>query len=265
MPLEKSSSKSAFKHNVKTLMNEIGKSPHVQSREQALAIAYETKRRGRAMGGLAPAMTQAFNPMGVAANPGASANVPLAPPSTVASLGVNTAMGGARPFKKGGVSGIPSVPKMGTKMTTGPLVSAVPGRTDKHLTHVPSGSYVVPADIVSGHGQGNTLAGMNALHNLFRMDTAGKSSVKNFPSRPVGASKFKKGGNAEEHVGKPTKVILAGGELVIPPGNVHETMERLHGKKLTLDQAHKLCDKWVIAERKRLIKTLKKLPGPAQD
>jgi len=40
-----------FKQNVRTLMGEIGKSPHVQSRAQALAIAY-SKERGRAEGGI---------------------------------------------------------------------------------------------------------------------------------------------------------------------------------------------------------------------
>src|SRR4029453_18168588 len=39
-----------FKENVRTLMHEVGKSPHVQSREQALAIAY-AKERGRQEGG----------------------------------------------------------------------------------------------------------------------------------------------------------------------------------------------------------------------
>lgn len=54
MPLDKSSSPSAFKKNVGTLMGEIGTSPHVQSRAQSLAIAYSIKRRNRAEGG--PAM-----------------------------------------------------------------------------------------------------------------------------------------------------------------------------------------------------------------
>lgn len=51
MPLIKSGSDKAFNTNVKTLMNDVGKSPHVQSKAQALAIAYETKRRARAEGG----------------------------------------------------------------------------------------------------------------------------------------------------------------------------------------------------------------------
>ena len=40
-----------FKENVRTLMGEIGQSPHVQSRQQALAIAY-SKERGHARGGI---------------------------------------------------------------------------------------------------------------------------------------------------------------------------------------------------------------------
>jgi hypothetical protein len=40
MPLKKSASKKAFKENVETLIKEVGKSPHVQSKDQALAVAY---------------------------------------------------------------------------------------------------------------------------------------------------------------------------------------------------------------------------------
>ena len=47
MPLEKSRSEKAFKRNVSTLMKEVGASPHVQSRKQALAIAYDIKRKAR--------------------------------------------------------------------------------------------------------------------------------------------------------------------------------------------------------------------------
>lgn len=54
MPLQHSKTDSAFKSNVKTLMGEVGASPHVKSRDQALAIAYAVKRRGRATGGPAP-------------------------------------------------------------------------------------------------------------------------------------------------------------------------------------------------------------------
>ena len=50
MPLRKGKSKAAFKANVETLMGEVGKSPHVQSRKQALAIAYSKARGGKRHG-----------------------------------------------------------------------------------------------------------------------------------------------------------------------------------------------------------------------
>ena len=38
----------------------------------------------------------------------------------------------------------------------GPLRAKVPGRTDRMNIHVYGGSYVIPADVVSGLGEGNT-------------------------------------------------------------------------------------------------------------
>ena len=67
------------------------------------------------------------------------------------------------------------------------------------------------------------------------------------------------GGRHDGHIGTPTPVHLAGGELVIPPGNL---MQVVHPD---LKVAHKIMDKWVIQERKKLRKTLAKLPGPVKD
>ncbi len=46
-----------------------------------------------------------------------------------------------------------------TMHVSGLLNSAGPGRTDTINTNVPAGAYVIPADVVSGLGEGNTLAG----------------------------------------------------------------------------------------------------------
>jgi hypothetical protein len=48
MPLLHSASKKARNQNVRTLMHEVGESPHVQSRKQAIAIAYSEQRRAKA-------------------------------------------------------------------------------------------------------------------------------------------------------------------------------------------------------------------------
>jgi hypothetical protein len=47
------------------------------------------------------------------------------------------------------------------------------GRADKLIMSVPRGSYVVPADVVSGMGQGNTMAGAKKLRDI--MPRPGKS------------------------------------------------------------------------------------------
>src|SRR5882757_6598487 len=63
MPLDHSKSPGAFRANVSTLMHDVGKSPHVQSREQALAIAFNTARRAgakMASGGFTPPMGERF-------------------------------------------------------------------------------------------------------------------------------------------------------------------------------------------------------------
>src|ERR1700691_5886117 len=183
MPLQKGSSQSTIGSNIKELHT--GKTyAHTSSKfgkkdadRQAIAIAMSEagKTKGRAFGGVAPQMggmlAQASNPMMPSNNMPAPNAMPqnaingvaggLAQPAMgMPPMGINASTpglnagvpgpAGARPFAFGG--GVNQPPKT----FKGPIVSAVPGRTDKHLTKVPSGSFVIPADIVSGHGQGNT-------------------------------------------------------------------------------------------------------------
>lgn len=49
----------------------------------------------------------------------------------------------------------------------GPIHAAVGGRTDHLPMTVESGSYVIPADVVSAGGEGNTLAGFKVLRRTF--------------------------------------------------------------------------------------------------
>jgi len=50
--------------------------------------------------------------------------------------------------------------------------SAVPGRTDMHDVYVAAGSYVIPADVVSGCGEGNTINGALKISELLKRDDA---------------------------------------------------------------------------------------------
>lgn len=53
------------------------------------------------------------------------------------------------------------------RLHTGPLHSDVAGRTDHLPSQVPNGSFVVPADIVSHLGDGNTMGGYKAIKHMF--------------------------------------------------------------------------------------------------
>ena len=83
----------------------------------------------------------------------------------------------------------------GSATHEGAIVSHIPGRTDKIPMDVKSGSFVIPADIVSGLGQGNTLAGIKKVQDLFEHHVSG------FP--------------AEADISEPVPIIAAGGRL--PP------------------------------------------------
>jgi hypothetical protein len=123
---------------------------------------------------------------------------------------------------------------------TGPIHSPVAGRTDHLNMHVPSGAYVIPADIVSALGEGNTMAGFRAVKMMFNK-----------------AQGFAAGGEAE--TGEPVPIIAAGGEYVLSPQEV------AWAGGGDMDVGHRALDGWVKATRAELIDTLKKLPGPKRD
>ena len=54
------------------------------------------------------------------------------------------------------------------KIHVGPIHSTVAGRTDHLPVHVASGSYVIPADIISAMGEGNSMAGFKVSDRIFR-------------------------------------------------------------------------------------------------
>lgn len=116
----------------------------------------------------------------------------------------------------------------------GPIVSDIPGRTDAHMIDVPAESFVIPADVVSGLGQGNTLAGMKAW-----MMALGMSEPR--PKRAAGGS---------------VPIAAAGGEIVVPP----DVVARIGGGDLKA--GHETLRKAVEHARADIIKQMKRLPGP---
>jgi hypothetical protein len=122
-----------------------------------------------------------------------------------------------------------------TPCHTGIITMAVGGRTDHIPMNVLEGSYVLPADIVSGLGEGNTLAGSKILDKMFG-------------AKPNARNNY-----------RPVPIVAAGGEYVIHPDEV------LRIGKGNMNRGHEWLDHFVKGVRKHLIKTLSKLPGPKRD
>lgn len=96
----------------------------------------------------------------------------------------------------------------------------------------------MPADVVSGLGEGNSENGHKILDHLF-----------NLPGASAPAAIHRKDGGA-------VPIMAAGGEYVVPP----EVIARLGNGDLK--RGHKILDQFVKSVRKQTIKTLQKLPSP---
>jgi hypothetical protein len=146
------------------------------------------------------------------------------------------------------------------KIHEGPIHSPVAGRTDHLPMNVKSGSYVIPADIISAMGEGNTMAGFKIAKHMF-------SSKPYFQEgAPYGAGKMPYGGGATPYGAKlatggsaPVEIVAAGGEYVINPEDVTSLGSG------DINHGHEILDHFVTGYRKKTIDTLKKLPGPKRD
>jgi len=115
-----------------------------------------------------------------------------------------------------------------TKPHTGPITSTVAGRTDQHAIDVPPESFVIPADVVSALGQGNTNNGMEILTRMFGKEKAGEG----------------------------VPIMAAGGEFVCGP----QAVKRVGGGDLK--KGHTNLRDFVKRVRQKHIETLRNLPGP---
>lgn len=129
------------------------------------------------------------------------------------NLGLNRAEGGpAEPEGPSDASMASATYKksQGQFFHSGLVHSAVAGRTDRHPINVAAGAYVVPADIVSGVGEGNTMAGAQVLDAMRHQGPHGTTPLKSkgggrgIPAPPEGA-KLAQGGAADKN---PTMIPL---------------------------------------------------------
>lgn len=131
--------------------------------------------------------------------------------------------------------------------SSGLLRSHVPGRTDRLPMNVHGNSYVIPADVVSGLGQGNTISGGHILDTMF----GGMKPAKTGHTMP-GIRKGLASGGTTHHV----PVMVAGGEYIVHPDVVKHIGKGDH------KAGHRILDTMVKNVREHTIKTLRKLPAP---
>lgn len=163
--------------------------------------------------------------------------------------------GRAKGYAPGGVTSPPFYVRSQARdlQHAGMIHSPVAGRSDKLPMGVKPSSYIVPADVVSGLGQGNSLAGANALNRLFKIAPGGASMM---PSpRLQRPGRFADGGDVGMDA-PPVEIMAAGGEYTVPPDKVAE----IGGG--SLEKGHGILDSMVAQVRKKTIKTLRKLPKP---
>jgi hypothetical protein len=145
---------------------------------------------------------------------------------------------------------------------SGYLHGSTPGRADAILTTAPGGSHVIPADVTSGLGEGNSSAGAKIMERLLRTGPHGIAMPKSgrgmgMPRAPAPYREAATGGDVDDDESQ-TPVALSHGEFVISPQQVRA----IGGGDLKL--GHKILDDWIIAMRKQIIAMMKKLPGPVR-
>jgi hypothetical protein len=225
MPLVQSSSREAVSENIRR--EKAAGKPQAQS----VAIALETQRRNRhASGGLAGA---SYADGGGLLSP--ATETPYFARSAERELIAN------EQYHPGGF-----------------VNSAVAGRTDRLPLAVGTDSHVLPADVVSGAGQGNSLAGAHILSAALKIGPYGTDPMRGArgsgpprpPSLPSDMRPFAKGGNP------PARILAAGGELIVPPHRVYE----IGGGNMK--RGHERLDEMIRRIRKHAAEFLKHAPAP---
>lgn len=153
------------------------------------------------------------------------------------------------------------------------------GRADNITTTAPGGSYVVPADVIAGLGEGNGLFGarvwdemMHSYMGGMKPPPRGRGSRLPRPPEPQREQQQRAGGGNVQGIGRPVPVKLSHGELVIGPARVlaigREILRRNGGTgaspKVAMKLGHDALDEIVKEARKRHIEKLRSLPGPTR-
>lgn len=162
---------------------------------------------------------------------------------------------------------------------SGFLHGTTPGQADQIKTAAPGGSYVVPAEVVAGLGEGNSLAGARVMSAILGSGPYGtqlpRGSARSGlprpppPARNSEGPELKTGGPVPIFAAKERKaggvtgpghtpVDLSDGEYVIGP----EDVARIGGGDPKA--GIRILDKWVMQQHQRHVAKLKKYKGPVK-
>ena len=185
-----------------------------------------------------------------------------------------TPLTGSMPKKNGGevdklaAGGIPTsealspwytrADERGMIQPEGLVMGTAGGRTDVHNVFLPSGSYVVPADVASGLGEGNSLSGASVMDRVMHSNPYGIQGSAHrgsmIPPRAPAPFKENRGGKVKDH-GSLVPVVIAAGEMIYHP----QTIIKKFG---SLEKGHSALDRFVVNTRKSVAKAMLRLPGP---
>ena len=201
--------------------------------------------------------------------------------------------------QSGGMSGMmPEVPfferQEAYQLARGPYGLAVGtggGRTDKNSASVASGSYVLPADVVAGLGDGNTLAGAKVFNEILGSmpwgitpprsmathrppspphDPALMAGITGTGREPISPMLADGGETKEEDDKEGVPILSADGEITLSPEDVLRVgqhyapdRERESGNiDAMMRRGHRVLDHFTKLVRGQTIKHLKSLRGP---
>lgn len=150
------------------------------------------------------------------------------------------------PMARGGFAGTPSPKRMHMPVAPGLIKSNVAGRTDRLPLAVPKNAYIVPADIPSGLGQGNSSAGGLLMDQILKPHRMHRPMTR--------LHNYAEGGSAKDESAVP--ILAAGGEYVVDP----DTVMSIGGGDV--DKGHRILDNFVLTVRKSTADRLNQLPGP---
>jgi hypothetical protein len=148
--------------------------------------------------------------------------------------------------------------------SSGFLHGGTAGRTDAVTTQAPGGSYVIPAEVVAGIGEGNSLAGARFIQDAVSTGPwgtplpRGGGGGRGLP-HPVAPPVGRAGGGGLAGEPAPVPVKLSDGEFVIHPDQVMRIGDG------DLKRGQLVLDHMVEALHSKHIRDLKKYPGPVKD